>query len=68
MKKFFLSLAIGISTCVSIFSANSVTTVTQVTGSVNVSGNVDYTITSTEPFTTTGSKYSECRACGCYNF
>ena len=55
MKKFFLSLAIGISTCVSIFSANSVTTVTQVTGSVNVSGNVDYTITSTEPFTTTGS-------------
>ena len=55
MKRAFLFFAIWISTCISVFSANTVTTVTQVTGSVNVSANVDYTITSTEPFSTTGS-------------
>ena len=55
MKRAFLFFAIWISTCISVFSANTVTTVTQVTGSVNVSANVDYTITSTDPFSTTGS-------------
>ena len=55
MKKIILSLTIGMIGFLNGFSANTVTTVEQVTGGVTVSGNVDYTITSTEPFTTAGS-------------
>ena len=55
MKKIILSLTIGMIGFLNGFSANSVTTVEQVTGGVTVSGNVDYTITSTQPFTTAGS-------------
>ena len=55
MKKTFLALAIGMISFLNGFSANIVTTVEQVTEGVTVSGNQDYTITSTEPFTTVGS-------------
>ena len=47
MKKIILSLTIGMIGFLNGFSANTVTTVEQVTGGVTVSGNVDYTITST---------------------
>ena len=55
MKRIFIFLIIGLVSYINAFSANVVTKVAQVTGSVDVSANVDYTITSTEPFTTTGS-------------
>ena len=55
MNKKIVSLAIALLFTVCGYTANSVTNVTQVTGSVDVNSDVDYTITSTEPFTTTGS-------------
>ena len=55
MNRRIFSLAITLLFMVYGYAANSVTSVTQVTGSVDVSDDVDYTITSTEPFTTTGS-------------
>ncbi len=54
MKKLFLSLlALGLS--VGSWAENTTTTVEQVTESVDVSGQVDYVITSTEPFSAAGS-------------
>ncbi|MCR5130167.1 MAG: T9SS type A sorting domain-containing protein [Prevotella sp.] len=54
MKKLFIvQILLGITLVVS--AANTVTTVEQVTEPVTLTEDVDYHITSTEPFTTTGS-------------
>ena len=55
MIRKLLTLAIGLILVVNILAANTVKKVSQVTDGVEVSDDVDYTITSTEPFTTTGS-------------
>ena len=55
MNRRILTFTIALLTMVYGYAANSVINITQVTGSVDVSSDVDYTITSTEPFTTTGS-------------
>ena len=52
-KSLFLLVALLLSATA--FAGNTVTTVTQLTRGVTLTEDVDYTITSTEPFTTAGS-------------
>ena len=54
-KRFFITLASILLFSTGGFAANSVKYIEQVTDGIVVDGDVDYTITSTEPFTTTGS-------------
>ncbi|MBQ0072956.1 MAG: hypothetical protein KBT34_02040 [Prevotella sp.] len=53
MKHTLFTLLFVFAAAVSAFAANTKTQVSQVTSNVTVSGNVDYIITSDEPFTTT---------------
>lgn len=52
---FLLSLLLSIGVTANTFAANTTTTVTQVTNAVTISSNVDYVITSSTPFSTSGS-------------
>lgn len=54
MKRFTFAILM-LTTLLPIAAANQVTTVEQVTGTITLSEDVDYHITSTEPFATTGS-------------
>ncbi|MCF0209418.1 MAG: hypothetical protein HUK07_08175, partial [Bacteroidaceae bacterium] len=54
MKKIFISLFLAASSALGALAANTVTTVSQVSSSVTISDDVDYVITSTTPFTTSG--------------
>lgn len=54
MKRFTLAILM-LATLLPLKAANKVTTVEQVTGTVTLTDDVDYHITSTEPFATTGS-------------
>jgi len=54
MKKLLLG-AVALLSALSAFADNTATTVSQVTSAITLSDDVDYHITSTEPFTTTGS-------------
>ena len=55
MKKFIYILAVILITTNQLYAKNIVTTVSQVAESVTISNNVDYHISSTTPFTSTGS-------------
>ena len=55
MKKYIYILAVILITTNQLYAKNTVTTVLQVAESVTISSNVDYHISSTTPFTSTGS-------------
>ncbi|MCR5180843.1 MAG: hypothetical protein K6C30_06465 [Bacteroidaceae bacterium] len=55
MKRLFISLALAACSSSLLWASNTTTTVAQVTEAVELSSDVDYHITSTTPFTTTGS-------------
>ncbi len=55
MKRLALSFLSQLTICIAILASNSVTTVTNVSNSITLSDEVDYTITSTTPFTSSGS-------------
>ena len=55
MKRLILVGTLAAWLCAPTWAKNSITTVTQVSGTITLDTDVDYHITSTEPFTSTGS-------------
>ena len=55
MKRLLFTLAVAVSLISSAIARNTTTRVTQVTSAVTISTDVDYVITTTTPFTASGS-------------
>ena len=55
MKRLLFTLAVAVSLIGSAIARNTTTRVTQVTSAVTISTDVDYVITTTTPFTESGS-------------